>query len=120
VVALFPSVLGSLSMATAASTCKNLPTTSLYANWRRYFPLGRWLASLAMTDVRCLTAASKDRTCEAVDNIQLYLMPRSLMLLPGVMVFPSTIMEILATLPALVERSSCILDAFIKSSLLCV
>jgi hypothetical protein len=73
-----PSV-GSLGVATTASTWENLPTTSPCANWRRYIPRGRWLASLATTDARCLTAASKDRTCGAVDSFLSYLTPRSLM-----------------------------------------
>jgi hypothetical protein len=112
------SPLDSLGLATAASACENFPTTSLYANWRRYCPLGRWLAILATTDARCLTAASKDRTCGAVDNFLLYLTPRSLMLLLGEIEFPSTIMVMSATLPALEKRSICVFNAFIERPIL--
>jgi hypothetical protein len=49
----------SLGRATAASAWENLPNTRPYDNCRRYYPLGRWFASLEMTDARCLTAASK-------------------------------------------------------------
>lgn len=73
-IAFDPSV-GNLGVVTAASVWENLPTTSPYANWQRYIPCGRWLASLATTDARCLTAASKARTCGAVESFLSYLTP---------------------------------------------
>jgi hypothetical protein len=42
--------------------------TSPYDSCRKYVPLGKWFASLATTDARCLTAASNDRTWGVVDS----------------------------------------------------
>ncbi len=52
------SPCSSRGRATAASAWENLPMTRPYDNCRRYSPLGRWFASLQMTDARCPTAAS--------------------------------------------------------------